>query len=66
VVEKTPDGGETLKVTITTSNAGGQAQLGSQAREPVLRIANGSTHRRGWSRTLPDSPDPSSGRSSNT
>jgi hypothetical protein len=26
VAEKTPNGGETLKVTITTSNAGGQAQ----------------------------------------
>jgi hypothetical protein len=25
VVEKTPDGGETLKVTITTSDTGGQA-----------------------------------------
>jgi hypothetical protein len=25
VAEKTPDGGETLKVTITTSNTGGQA-----------------------------------------
>jgi hypothetical protein len=25
VVEKIPNGGETLKVTITTSNAGGQA-----------------------------------------
>jgi hypothetical protein len=24
VAEKTPDGGETLKVTITTSNAGGK------------------------------------------
>jgi hypothetical protein len=29
VVERTPDGGETLKVTITTSNAGGKAQAGS-------------------------------------
>ena len=26
VAKKTPNGGETLKVTITTSNAGGQAQ----------------------------------------
>jgi hypothetical protein len=24
VAERTPDGGETLKVTITTSNAGGR------------------------------------------
>jgi hypothetical protein len=45
VVEKTPDGGETLKVTITTSNVGGQAQAGSQARAPVLCIADGPTHR---------------------
>jgi hypothetical protein len=45
VAEKTLDGGETLKVTITTSNAGGQAQAGSQARAPVLHIADGTTHR---------------------
>jgi hypothetical protein len=31
VTERTPDEGETLKVTITTSNAGGQAQVGNQA-----------------------------------
>jgi hypothetical protein len=28
VTEKTPDGGETLKVTITASSTGGQAQTG--------------------------------------
>jgi hypothetical protein len=66
VAEKTPDGGETLKVTITTSNARGQAQVGSQAREPILCIADDPTRRRGRSRTLPDSSGPSSGRSSNT
>jgi hypothetical protein len=44
VAEMTPDGGETLKVIITTSNAGGQAQAGSQARAPVLRVADGPTH----------------------
>jgi hypothetical protein len=30
VAEKTPDGGETLKVTITTSGTGGQAQTKGQ------------------------------------
>jgi hypothetical protein len=39
VAEKTPDGGETLKVTITTSGTGGQEQ------EPVLRISDSPTHR---------------------
>jgi hypothetical protein len=34
VAEKTPDGGETLKVTITASGTGGQAQTGRQARDP--------------------------------
>jgi hypothetical protein len=33
-------------VTITTSNAGGQAQTGGQAREPVLRTADGPEHHR--------------------
>ena len=27
MAEKTPDGGETLKITITNSSAGGQAQI---------------------------------------
>jgi hypothetical protein len=44
VAEKTPDGGETLKVTITTSSAGGQAQTKEQ--EPLLRISDGQMHRR--------------------
>jgi hypothetical protein len=41
VAEKTPDGGETLKVTITTSSARGQAQTKEQ--EPVLCISDGLT-----------------------
>jgi hypothetical protein len=41
VVEKTPDGGETLKVTITNSDTGGQAQTRGHAREPILRITDG-------------------------
>jgi hypothetical protein len=51
VAEKTPDGGETLKVTITftTSSTGGQAQTGRQLREPVLRIADSPPSRRGQS-----------------
>jgi hypothetical protein len=61
VADKTSDGRETLKITITTSNTGGQAQAGNQALVPVLRIADGPTHRRGRSRTPPDSPDHSSG-----
>jgi hypothetical protein len=56
VAEKTPDGGETLKVTIMTTGAGGQAQTKGQEQEPVLRIADGPTHRRRRSRTTPDGP----------
>jgi hypothetical protein len=41
VAEKTPDGGETLKITIPASNAGVQAQVGGQVQWPVLCIANG-------------------------
>ena len=66
VAERAPNGGETLKVTITTSNAGGQAQAASQARAPVLCIADGPMHRRGQSETPSDSPNHSSGRSGNT
>jgi hypothetical protein len=61
VAEKTPDGGETLKITITTSNTGGQAQAGNKALAPILRIADSPTHRRGRSGTPPDNPDHSSG-----
>jgi hypothetical protein len=66
VVEKTPDGGETLKVTITTSGIGGQAQTRGQAREPVLRIIDGLASRRGRSEASPDGPKHSSGRSGYT
>jgi hypothetical protein len=65
VAERTPDGGETLKVTITTSDTMGPAQTGSQVRAPVLRNADGPTHRRGWSGTSPESPDHSNGRPDN-
>jgi hypothetical protein len=34
VAEKTPNGGETLKVTITTPGAGGQAWTKEQVRAP--------------------------------
>jgi hypothetical protein len=64
VAEKTPDGGETLKVTITTSSAGGQAQ--TKGQEPVLRILDGPTHKRRRSGTTPDGPENSSGRSDYT
>jgi hypothetical protein len=64
VAEKTPDGGKTLKVTITTSGTGGQARTKEQ--EPVLRIPDGPTHRRGRSGTTPDGPENSSGRSGPT
>jgi hypothetical protein len=64
VAEKTPDGGETLKVTITTSDAGGQARTKEQ--EPVLRIPDGLTRRRGRSGTTLDGPENSSGRSDPT
>jgi type V secretory pathway adhesin AidA len=64
VAEKTPDGGETLKVTITASSAGGQAQ--TKGQEPVLRISDGPTHRRRRSGTTSDGPENSSGRSGHT
>jgi hypothetical protein len=64
VAEKTPDGGETLKMTITTPGARGQARTKEQ--EPMLRISDGPTHRRGWSGTTPDGPKNSSGRSGHT
>jgi hypothetical protein len=66
VAEKTPGGGETLKVTITTSGTGGQAQTRGQALEPMLRITDGLTSRRGRSEALPDGLKHSSRRSSNT
>jgi hypothetical protein len=63
VAEKTPDGGETVKVTIT--NAGGQSQTGDRTWEPVLRIADGPVHRREQSGTSPDSLGHSNRRSGN-
>jgi hypothetical protein len=66
VAEKTPDGGETLKVTITASGAGGQTQTGRQAQEPILRIADGPPSRRGWSEASPDGPKTADGRSGHT
>jgi hypothetical protein len=65
VAEKTPIGGETLKVTITTSGSGGQAQTRGHAREPILRIADGPVSRRGRSVTSPYGPERSSGWSDN-
>jgi hypothetical protein len=65
VAEKTPDGGETLKVTITTFNVGGQARARNQACAPILRIADGRTHIRERFGTPPDNPNNSSGRSDN-
>jgi hypothetical protein len=63
VAEKTPDGGETLKVTITASSTGGQAQTGRQMQEPVLRIpavrhigTDGPGPRRTVRRTPTDGP----------
>jgi hypothetical protein len=66
VAEKTPDGGETLKVTITTSNTGGQEQTRRQAHEPLLRITDGPTPRRGRSEASLDGLKHSSGQSGNT
>jgi hypothetical protein len=66
VAEKTPDGGETLKVTITTSGTGGQVHTKGQEQEPVLRISDGPTHRRRRYGTSPDSPENSSERSGYT
>jgi hypothetical protein len=58
VPEKTPDGGETLKVTITTSGTGGQAQTSEQAREPILHITDGPTSRCGRSGNTQDPQRP--------
>jgi hypothetical protein len=66
VLGKTPDGGETLKVTIMTSGTGGQTQTKGQEQEPVLRISDGPTHRHRRSGTTPDDPEDSSGRSGYT
>jgi hypothetical protein len=65
VAEKTPDGGETPKVTITTSDTGGQVQTKGRVQEPILCISDGPTHRRRRFGTRPDDPENSSGRSGN-
>jgi hypothetical protein len=54
VAEKTPNGGETLKVTITNSGTRGQVQTRGHAQEPILRIADGPVPRRGRSVTSLD------------
>jgi hypothetical protein len=64
VSEKNPDGVETLKVTITTSSAGGQAQTKEQ--EPVLRFSDGPMHRHRRSGTTMNGPEIASGRSDHT
>jgi hypothetical protein len=56
VAEKSPDGGETLKVTITASSTGGQAQTGRQMQEPVLRIPDGPGPHRTVRRAPADGP----------
>jgi hypothetical protein len=66
VAEKTPDGGETLKVTITTSSTGGQAQTKGQEQEPVLSISDDPTQRRRRSETTPNGPENTSGRFDHT
>jgi hypothetical protein len=66
VAEKNPDGGETLKVTITTSGTGGLAQTKRRTQEPIMRITDGPTPRRERSGTTPDGPENFSGRSDNT
>jgi hypothetical protein len=64
VAEKTPDGGETLKLTITTSGAGGQARTKEQ--EHVLRIPDGPTHRHGRSEEFKRTVRPHSGLATTT
>jgi hypothetical protein len=57
---------KTLKETITTSGTRGQAQTRGHAREPLLRITDGSMPRRGRSKASSDGPKHSSGQSGNT
>jgi hypothetical protein len=66
VAEKTLDGGETLKITILASNAGGQLQTDSQEQHPILCTVDGLARRHRRSRTPPDSPDRSGRRSGHT
>jgi hypothetical protein len=63
ITEKTPDGGETLKITITSSSVGRQTQTGSEAKIHVLRIADGPAQSRGLSESLVDGLAREGGRS---
>jgi hypothetical protein len=65
VAEKTSDGGGDSENYHHYLQHSGQAHVGNQALAPVLRIADGPTHRSGRSGTPPDSLDHSSGRSGN-
>ena len=63
VAEKTPDGGETLKVTITASSIGGKRRREDSCRNPCCASrtvrrpdADGPTLRRTVRRTLADGP----------
>jgi hypothetical protein len=55
IVEKSPDGGETLKITNLASNVREQAQVGGQMQRPILHITNSLARRLGWSGTPLDS-----------
>jgi hypothetical protein len=63
VAEKTPDGGKTLKITITASNVGRQVWVGGQAWAPILHTTDGPTRRCGRSEMPSDSPGGSGGQS---
>jgi hypothetical protein len=65
VAEKTPDGGETLKVTITASSTGASADRETVA-EPVLRITDSPPSRRGRSGGLWRTVRPCSGLAATT
>jgi hypothetical protein len=63
VAEKTPDGGETLKVTITTSDTGGKSRQGDKRVNPYCASrtvrrpdADGPKHRRTVRNIPADSP----------
>jgi hypothetical protein len=64
VAEKTPNGGETLKVTITTSNDRDTRKQGTR-RVHLFCASRTVRHRREWSGTPPETPDHSSGRFGN-
>jgi hypothetical protein len=73
VGEKTPDGGETLKVTITTSSTGGKCRPRGRSRSPccasrTVRRTGADGLRPRWTvRRIPaDGPENSSGQSDHT